>query len=236
MPSPEADPTPGQRWNPWEIAPIQGVDTAGIGLLRVRVWRFRRPRIPGAGSCLSPLRCVSQPTQCRTLRPGKGALRPPWTPQLRAPPAELRTGAGHRPPNPVAGAPVPERRTVIVAARVTPAEHAAWQEKAAAAGMSPSALLREAMARTRTWTAPALAVESERIRQIARIGNNLNHWLVGRTPTGSPTSCRSSGRCLRWPAPTRTAAMHLKFLPHGKGSARAAVDGDYALDAQKTGR
>ncbi len=67
-----------------------------------------------------------------------------------------------------------ERRTVMVAARVTPAEHAAWQDKAAAAGVSPSALLREAMARTRTWTAPALAVESERIRQIARIGNNLN--------------------------------------------------------------
>ena len=80
---------------------------------------------------------------------------------------------GHRPPNPVAGAPVADRRTVLVAARVTPAEHAAWKEKAAA-GVSPSALLREAMARTRTWTAPALAVESERIRQIARIGNNLN--------------------------------------------------------------
>lgn len=67
----------------------------------------------------------------------------------------------------------------MVAARVTPAEHAAWREKAAATGVSPSALLREAMARTRTWTAPALAIESERIRQIARIGNNLNqlaHW------------------------------------------------------------
>ncbi len=62
----------------------------------------------------------------------------------------------------------------MVAARVTPAEHAAWREKAAAAGVSPSALLREAMARTRTWTAPALAIETERIRQIARIGNNLN--------------------------------------------------------------
>ena len=30
------------------------------------------------------------------------------------------------------------------------------------------------MARTRTWTAPALAIERERVRQIARIGNNLN--------------------------------------------------------------
>ena len=69
---------------------------------------------------------------------------------------------------------MPERRAVMVAARVTPAEHAAWRDKAAAAGVSPSALLREAMARTRTWTAPARAIESERIRQIARIGNNLN--------------------------------------------------------------
>ena len=30
------------------------------------------------------------------------------------------------------------------------------------------------MARTRTWTAPARAIERERTQQIARIGNNLN--------------------------------------------------------------
>ncbi len=83
-------------------------------------------------------------------------------------------GAGGRAPNTLAGAPVAERRTVMVAARVTPAEHDAWRNKASAAGVSPSALLREAMARTRTWTAPTMAVESERVRQIARIGNNLN--------------------------------------------------------------
>ena len=35
MPSPEADPTPGRRWKSWDIAPIHGVDTAGIGFLRV---------------------------------------------------------------------------------------------------------------------------------------------------------------------------------------------------------
>ena len=60
------------------------------------------------------------------------------------------------------------------AARVTPAEHAAWQDKAAAGGVSPSALLRQAMARTRTRTARALAIERERTRQIARIGNKRN--------------------------------------------------------------
>ena len=67
-----------------------------------------------------------------------------------------------------------DRRTAAVRARVLPSEHAAWQAKAAAAGVSPSALLRQAMARTRTWTAPAVAVERERSVQIARIGNNLN--------------------------------------------------------------
>ncbi len=78
------------------------------------------------------------------------------------------------PPNPASGSLMAQHRTVMVAARVTPAEHAAWREKAAAAGVSPSVLLREAMARTHTWTAAARSVERERTRQIARIGNNLN--------------------------------------------------------------
>ena len=65
------------------------------------------------------------------------------------------------------------RRTAVVRARVLPSEHAAWQAKAAA-GVSPSDLLRQAMARTRTWTARAVAVERERTVQVARIGNNLN--------------------------------------------------------------
>ena len=67
-----------------------------------------------------------------------------------------------------------DHRTAVVRARVTPAEHADWQAKAAAAGVSPSRLLRQAMARTRTWTAAAAQVERERTRQVARIGNNLN--------------------------------------------------------------
>ena len=67
-----------------------------------------------------------------------------------------------------------DRRTAIVRARVLPSEHAAWLARAAAAGVSPSDLLRQAMARTRTWTARAVAVERERTVQVARIGNNLN--------------------------------------------------------------
>jgi len=88
-----------------------------------------------------------------------------------------------------------EHRTVMVAARVTPAEHAAWREKAAAAGVSPSALLREAMSRTHTWTAAARSVERERTRQIARIGNNLNQLV-------------------RWVNTHRTAAEAVSVIAH----------------------
>ena len=66
------------------------------------------------------------------------------------------------------------RRPVIVAVRLTPTESADWRAKAAAAGVPLSALIRRAMARTRTWTAPAAEVERERTRQVSRIGNNLN--------------------------------------------------------------
>ncbi len=44
--------------------------------------------------------------------------------------------------------------------------------------MSPFELLRRAMAQTRTWTAPARAIERERTRQLARIGNNLNQFAL----------------------------------------------------------
>ena len=86
-------------------------------------------------------------------------------------------------------------RTVMVAARVTPAEHAAWREKAAAAGVSPSALLREAMARTHTWTAAARSGERERTRPLARIGNNLNQLV-------------------RWVNTHRTAAEAVSVIAH----------------------
>ena len=67
-----------------------------------------------------------------------------------------------------------DRRTVRVHARVSPAELADWRAKSAAVGVPLSDLLRQAMARTRTWTAAAAEVERERTRQVARIGNNLN--------------------------------------------------------------
>ena len=66
------------------------------------------------------------------------------------------------------------RRPVLVAVRLTPGESADWRAKAKAAGVPLSALIRRAMARTRTWTARAAEVERERTRQVSRIGNNLN--------------------------------------------------------------
>ena len=91
-------------------------------------------------------------------------------------------------------------RPAIAHARVSAAELAAWQAKAAAAGVSLSELLRQAMARTQTWTAPAREVERERTRQIARIGSNLN-------------------QIARW-----ARAMLIKFIARGTGSAQAAAD------------
>ena len=146
------------------------------------------------GSCLAPLRWLSQPTQRLTLRLARGCCAPLQNPRLVGSLPEQRAGRFRRPANPVNGPPVAER-TALVAARVTPAEHAAWHEKAEGAGVSTSALLREAMARTRTWTAPARAVERERTREIARIGNNLNQLA-------------------RWANTHKTAAEAVTVLAH----------------------
>ena len=115
---------------------------------------------------------MSQPTRCVTSGWRGGAPLPLRTPRLPAALPGLRAeGAA---PVRRGGALMADRRTAVVRARVLPSEHAAWKAKAAAAGVSPSDLLRQAMARTRTWTARAVAVERERTRQVARVGNNLN--------------------------------------------------------------
>ncbi len=79
-----------------------------------------------------------------------------------------------------------DRRSVQVNVRLSAAERDAWRAKAAAAGVPLSVLLRQAMARTRTWTAADAAIERERNRQVARIGNNLNQlarWANAYTST-----------------------------------------------------
>ena len=58
-------------------------------------------------------------------------------------------------------------RDVWVKIRASEAERAEWHAKARSAGLALSDLVRP-------WTVAHAAVERERTRQIARIGNNLN--------------------------------------------------------------
>ena len=83
----------------------------------------------------------------------RGMLRPPSNPPLSAPLPEQRSDGGAAPRTPAL---IAERRTIMVAAPATAAEHAAWPENAAAR-VSPSALLRQSMARTRIAALAMLA-------------------------------------------------------------------------------
>ncbi len=67
-----------------------------------------------------------------------------------------------------------EKLDTSIKIRLSKQEKLAWQEKAARAGISLSTLIREAMGRTRTWTAGDRSSIQEQTRQISRIGNNLN--------------------------------------------------------------
>lgn len=58
--------------------------------------------------------------------------------------------------------------------RLSQEEKLRWQEKATSTGMTLSTLIRQAMAKTRTWTVGDRSLVKEQIRQISRIGNNLN--------------------------------------------------------------
>ena len=108
----------------------------------------------------------------RAVKRGDGS-RPPFEPPARRAPVEVTLG-GAAPFPPRRCGVMPERRTAVVTARVSATEFADWRAKAAAAGLPLSALIRRAMARTRTWTARAAEVERERTREVSRIGNNLN--------------------------------------------------------------
>ena len=103
----------------------------------------------------------------------RGGHRPPFDPPALRAPVEVADG-GSAPLPPCRCGVMPERRTAVVTARVSATESADWRAKAKAAGVPLSALIRRAMARTRTWTARAAEIERERTRQVSRIGNNLN--------------------------------------------------------------
>lgn len=65
-------------------------------------------------------------------------------------------------------------RNVWVKIRASEGERTAWHGKAARAGLSLSGLVRQAMGRVRPWTVGQADLERERVRELARIGNNLN--------------------------------------------------------------
>lgn len=67
-----------------------------------------------------------------------------------------------------------EKLNTSLKIRLSQPEKLSWQEKAVRAGIPLSTLIREAMSRTRTWTASDRASLQEQTRQISRIGNNLN--------------------------------------------------------------
>lgn len=89
----------------------------------------------------------------------------------------------------------------VAHARVTAAELAEWRAKAEAAGVTLSELLRQAMRRTRAWTAAAADIERARVREIARIGNNLNQLA-------------------RWANTHKTAAEAVEVVTHLKAIER----------------
>ena len=65
-------------------------------------------------------------------------------------------------------------RNVWVKIRASEGERAVWHAKASAAGLSLSNLVRQAIGRVRPWTVAQVDLERERVRELARIGNNLN--------------------------------------------------------------
>lgn len=67
-----------------------------------------------------------------------------------------------------------EKLNSSIKIRLSQEEKFSWQEKAVRAGIPLSTLIREAMSRTRTWTAGDRSSLQEQTRQISRIGNNLN--------------------------------------------------------------
>ena len=67
-----------------------------------------------------------------------------------------------------------DKRDTTITLRVTQSEKLAWQAKADLVGMTLSNLIRQAISRTKTWTAADKSLVKEQTRQIVRIGNNLN--------------------------------------------------------------
>lgn len=67
-----------------------------------------------------------------------------------------------------------ESRTKWIKVRVTESERAEIEQKAILASVSIAELIRLSLGRVKTWTIKDKAIEREKIREINRIGQNLN--------------------------------------------------------------
>ena len=81
--------------------------------------------------------------------------------------------------------------------RLSKQEKIDWQEKAVKAGVSLSNLIRQAMAKTQTWTAADRGLISEQTREISRIGNNLNQIAKWANTYKSTAEAIEVIECLR---------------------------------------
>lgn len=66
------------------------------------------------------------------------------------------------------------RLNVEIRVRCTTEERTRWHRLAAECGLSLSALMRRALDQVRAWSPGRVDLERERIRELTRIGNNLN--------------------------------------------------------------
>lgn len=90
-----------------------------------------------------------------------------------------------------------EKLNTSIKIRLSKQEKLSWQEKAAYAGISLSSLIRQAMSRTRTWTAGDRALIREQTQQISRIGNNLNQIAKWANTYKSTAEAIEVIECLR---------------------------------------
>ena len=90
-----------------------------------------------------------------------------------------------------------EKKDTYIKIRLTKAEKEQWQEKAVRAGLSLSNLIRQAIKKTQTWTAPDRGLISEQTRQISRLGNNLNQIAKWANTYKSTAEAIEIIECLR---------------------------------------
>lgn len=75
-----------------------------------------------------------------------------------------------------------ENKPLWVKVRIHEAERAYWHSKAKASGRTLSDLIREALGRVRQWSPVDKSAERARLRELTRIGINLNQiakWANG---------------------------------------------------------